>query len=740
MGKTPRKHFAINPWNVTETEYSKDFSKVAESIFSLGNEYMGARGYLDEDTSCPSLRGNYLNGIYEYAKDRNATGYKGIATITHYMVNACNFFDIDIEANGEKLDMGSSKYSDYERTLNLQNGKLYRTLLWHTKSGDIKIDFVRFFDMQYYHRAYQRISFTSNGDCELTLRMNAHFEGTHFGAPSRFIPFSESDDGIECTTESTAQHVAVAYAVSTPCTTEHPSKRKISKEIKLSLKAGVTQTADRIIVCLADKRGGECLAKAEEECNTAMREGFDAASARNDAYWADFWKKSDIFIDGDEETQQGIRFCIFQLQQTYHGAEPTDNIGAKGLTGEAYSGHAFWDTETYCLPYYLFNNPTAAKYLLEYRYNTLDKARERAKDLDCEGACYPIATLNGEEACTLWQHASLQIQPTTAVAYGIYHYVNVCGDTEFLHSHGIEILIEICRFLATRGQFDASGENFGYYAVMGPDEFQMMVNHNTYTNYMAKKSFLYTLKVLDELPDERLSALGLRDGERERWHTLAEKMKILYDEKTMLYEQHEGFYSLPHIDVDSIPDSDFPLYSHWSYDRIYRNDMIKQPDVLMFQLLYNSDFSRECKRANYEFYEPKCIHESSLSPSVHSILACEIGKHDEALEFFSFATRLDLDDYNRNTHEGLHTTSISAAWLNIVYGFGGLRSDGELSLSPMLPQSWNSYSFSLLIKGKTVKFTVYKDKLTLESTSDDEISIKIYDCYHTVKNYTVIPR
>jgi len=442
----------------------------------------------------------------------------------------------------------------------------------------------------------------------------------------------------------------------------------------------------------------------------------------NRAYWRNFWANSDITIDGDPETQQGIRFCIFQMQQTFRGVINGANIGAKGLTGEAYNGNAFWDTETYCLPFYLFSNPDAAKALIDYRYKTLPQALARARDLDCEGACYPIATIDGTESCTLWQHASLQFQPTTAVAYAIWHYVHVTGDTAFLHGEGTELLIQICRFLARRGQWSAKGK-FGYYAVMGPDEFQMMVNNNAYTNYMAKRAFEFTLQILDGMD---ISVLGCSREELDQWCNMASEMFIPYDSETKLYEQHEGFFNLPHIDVDSIPVEDFPLYHHWSYDRIYRNDMIKQPDVLMFMFLYNQSFSMEEKQANYNYYEPRCIHESSLSPSVHSILASELGRHQEAFDFFHFATRIDLDNYNRNTHEGIHTTSIAAAWMNIVYGFGGMRSDGDvLSFKPSIPTHWNGYSFQVAYCGSVIRVQVLQGKAILRLIDGEPISVKV---------------
>ena len=357
----------------------------------------------------------------------------------------------------------------------------------------------------------------------------------------------------------------------------------------------------------------------------------------NEAWWQRVWNHSDIVIDGDEENQQGIRFCIFQMFQTYHGAKVGDNIGAKGLTGEAYNGNAFWDTETYCLPFFLFNDIKAAKNLLLFRSMTLPEAKERAKALDCEGAFYPIATISGKECCNLWQHASLQLQASTAVAYGIWLYEKITTDREFLESDGVFMLVEICRMLATRGDWSADKSRYGYYGVMGPDEFQMMVNNNCYTNYMGQFTLNYTEEVLDKLQRENaalyqriMDEMHFTHAEREEWKKIAKAMYIPKDEEKKLYEQHEGFFNLPHVEVDDIPTEEFPLYSHWTYDRIYRNDMIKQPDVLMLMLLFNHDFTEEELRANYEYYEPKCIHESSLSPSVHSILASQLKKHDEA--------------------------------------------------------------------------------------------------------------
>jgi maltose phosphorylase len=295
--------------------------------------------------------------------------------------------------------------------------------------------------------------------------------------------------------------------------------------------------------------------------------------------------------------------------------------------------------------------------------------------------------------------------------------------------------------LATRGDWNADRTRYGYFGVMGPDEFQMMVNNNCYTNFMGKVTFEYTLDVIQRFKNKNKAVFdafaaghGLTSEECGRWADYAKHMYIPYDEKTKLFEQHEGYFSLPHIDVDSIPIEDFPLYHHWSYDRIYRNDMIKQPDVLMMMLLYNGNFTQEQLRNNYEYYEPRCIHESSLSPSVHSILAVQLQKHEEAYKFFGFATRMDLDNYNRNTTEGLHTTSIAAAWMNIVYGFGGMRSDGDsLSFSPSIPNAWNGYSFCIHYRDDVVKVEIDKEKASFYTENGTPIDVLLYGNKITLK-------
>ena len=744
MSKKADQYFKVDPWKTIEEGFDKSYAMVAESIFSQGNEHMGIRGNFDEGYSGESLPGSYFNGVF--AKTNvGKTGYKGIVTVGEFMVNSINWLKTIIEIDKEKLDLNNCEFEKFERVLDMSNGLLTRKFIWKTKSGKkTQLVFERFLSMANRTIGGQRISITPlNYDGEIEVSLLADFDVIHNTVKKNFWEVKDKkqyEDGFEISGEikDTNQFIDSYSLVKL----NGNGKKKDIKTDKAIGKKFVIDGQKNKTITLTRLVSNDIQIASEDIKNYLASNSFDSLFVDNTNWWKDTWIKSDIDIDGNEENQQGIRFCIFQMMQTYHGAKPGNNIGAKGLTGESYGGCAFWDTETYCLPFYIFNNMTAARNLLMFRYNTLDEARQRAKDLDCEGAFYPISTISGKETCPLWQHASLQLQASTGVAYGIWFYEKLSNDKSFMEDYGMEMLIEISRMLATRGAFSADGKDYGFYCVMGPDEFQMMVNHNCYTNYMGRFTFEYAIESWKKLSDqgrERLQKkLNFNDEELKDWNNKAKHMLIIQDKNTLIYEQHEGFFKLPHVDINQIPVEEFPLYSHWTYDRIYRNDMIKQPDVLMMMLMFNSSFTEKELKANYEYYEPKCIHESSLSPSVHSILAAQLKKSDEAAKFFHFATRMDLDNYNRNTNEGLHTTSIAAGWMNIVYGFGGMRSDGDiLSFTPTIPADWDSYSFHVTYLDNVIELKVNSDKVIIRLLEDSNVKVKVYNKEYNLTNETI---
>jgi maltose phosphorylase len=745
MSKVATKYLVTDPWKITEKGFHSSRSEVSESIFALGNEYMGVRGFFDEGYSGNSLIGCYFNGIFEEGTMQYPTWFKGMSRRNTFMANSVNWVYTRLSLDGEQLDLAKSRFTDFVREIDLRTGVLVRSFVWHAKGGKkLRLRFERFTSMVEAHLGAQRIVLEPlNFTGSIKVRTGLDFSPVHREAgrnvwknPKR----GTSNDvvAIMAETERSGHRVFSSYRLQAsqsirPKLVE--DDKFIGQEFSLKLTAGKPATLDKLVVNLFERK-----AKPETLWTRGMKLAakfsgttFDKERARHVASWEEVWKTLDVTIEGDPENQQGVRFCIFQLHQTYHGVDPTLNIGAKGLTGEVYEGATFWDSETYCLPFYLFNNPKAARNLLGFRYKTLPQAIERAKQLDCKGARYPMITIDGTETCGVWQHGDLEIHLSAAVAYGIWHYNRVCPDEEFLFTQGIEMLLQISRYYASRGEWGSASGQFGFFGVMGADEFHMMVNHNVYTNMMAKKTFEWTLEVIDRMKKsapallEKVSRKVKLDADEPReWRRMAGSMRILQDRKTGIYEQHDGYFELPHIDIKSIPPTDFPLYKHWAYVRIFRYDMLKQPDVLLLPFFFSQEYPDKIKKANYEYYEPRCSHESSLSPGVHSILAAELGRHEEAYDYSLHAARLDLDDYNRNTHEGLHTTSMAAAWMNLVYGFGGLRSDGEtLVLKPSIPKKWKSFSFRLLYRGEVLSIRVEKKIVSLSSTSATGLDVVV---------------
>ena len=712
MAKTADRYYGLGAYQIIEKGYDPAHSLVSESIFSLSNEHMGVRGYFEEGGAVPSLRGSYLGGVYETASLKQGSNYRGFVNRTHFMVTAADALATKLIVAGETLDLSACAFADFKRVLDMKTGLLSRSFLWQTRrAGRVEVRFERLLGMDRPDWLLQRVTLCAlDGDAQATLSLGVNGNVEHQSTGRcQWSELLDRDAALKLRTETT--DTVAEYRLHTSCAGDKRRERTyrtVTDEYAFPLAKGVTMVAERA-VCVRVARHGAALAPMGDTPS------FDELLKANAEHWRAFWNECDVEIEGDAENQQGVRYCLFQLHSTYRGLDARDNIGAKGLTGEAYNGHAFWDTETYCLPFYLLSDPQAARSLLLYRYHTLPQARERAKQLDLKGACYPIATMDGTEACALWQHASLQMQVSTAVAYAIQIYVSLSGDEAFLRREGAEMLCEIARYVLSRGGWNDKG--FGFYGVMGPDEFHMMVSNDFYTNFMGKKALAYAADTVEKLDEADRAALAgkinLQADEPALWRRAANGM-LLPRREDGVFEQHEGYFSLPHTDVQAVPVSEFPLYEHWSYDRIYRTDMLKQPDVLMAMFLYPDDFTVAEKAANYAFYEPRCIHESSLSPSVHAIIASQLGRYGDALNFFGFATRLDLDNYNRNTREGLHLSSVAAAWMTIVQGFGGLRFDtGEIKLSPWLPSGWSRLHFSLRVRDSLLRVSIEAQGVTL---------------------------
>ncbi len=411
MAKKADIYYRVDPWKIIETGFDPEYAKVSESVFSLGNEYMGIRGYFEEGYSGDSLLGSYQNGVYE-RKKAAAEGYKGIPQEMEFMVNSVDDLYLRILLHEKEVDLAACEFSDFERTLDMKSGLLKRTFLLHDSAGDLRITFYRLISMQIPELGVQRVEITSEG-FEGTVKIAAGLNfDTHHGENEKHwnitdVCVSENNEIISVSAETKVTRIAADAVARLTGSAAVKASRTVSKcdhasgtvIYELSLTDQEEVVLDKLFMNLSPLASAEVRKKKE---NILKKESFDSIYRSNCKWWKEIWDKSDIEIAGDPQNQQGIRFCIFQMFQTYHGARPGTNIGAKGLTGEAYNGNAFWDTETYCLPFYLFHDPKAAKNLLYFRYATLPEARKRARELDCDGAFYPIATISGRECCTLW--------------------------------------------------------------------------------------------------------------------------------------------------------------------------------------------------------------------------------------------------------------------------------------------------------------------------------------------------
>ena len=527
---------------------------------------------------------------------------------------------------------------------------------------------------------------------------------THQGNRAAIIAETKKTKFKVCTFMQNA--LAVNQQLVAAQATAHTADNYIGKQYEVNVKKGDTLAIEKI--------GGYVTAESNTE-NTLLAENTFALLNENINFatllqqqkedWAAIWETADIEIDGDVKAQQAIRFNIFQLNQTYSGKHSQLNIGPKGFTGEKYGGSTYWDTEAYCLPFYMATkSPQVARNLLLYRYKQLPQAIANAQKLGFSqgAALYPMVTMNGEECHNEWEITFEEIHRNGAIAFAIYNYVRYTGDSDYIKDYGIEVLIGIARFWAQRVSFSAEKGKYVILGVTGPNEYENNVNNNFYTNYIAAWCLRYAAEQVNNTHTAHASA-----DECKQWLHIADNIYLPYSEKYGIYLQQDGFLDKELKPTTALSPQERPINQHWSWDRILRSPYIKQADTLQGFYFFQNHFSKEALQKHYDFYSQFTVHESSLSPCVHSILAAKLGMIDEAYQLYLRTARLDLDDYNKEVHEGLHITSMAGTWLSIVEGFGGLQVEADkLTFAPQIPPTWQRYSFKVFFRGKVYKVEV----------------------------------
>lgn len=733
------RFYGENAWKISELTYKPHDAALNATLLALANGVIGVRGDLDE--SMTHGHGCYLNGIYSSEPILYGESAYGFAKNNQKIASAPTPLNFVLTLNGERVDCATAgRLISHKREFGMDTGCLQRETLWRTADGSsVKISSNRLVSFKY--ASLVAIEYTVESvdfHGELSLQSGLHAvtapvtdvndprvgtdvnsddmevllkggEGNQLHYIQRicstgFYISALADHHLEWNGQHSlnVQPVAINAGVAT-----HYGVTMAPGE-KLTLVKYVSYTATR------DARDHD-LDNLRIELNRLGEFSFAEHCQLQAAVLADFWSLADVNIDGNLPLLQGMRFNLFHLFQSV-GRSGANNIAAKGITGNGYDGHYFWDTEIYIFPFFLFTKPELAKNLLMYRYGILDSARQRARELSiAKGALFPWRTIGGEECSAYYPAGTAQYHINADIAYAVQQYHLVTNDADFLKYYGAELVLEGARVWLSIGHYDSTRDNqFCICGVTGPDEYTAVVNNNFYTNLMAKNHLQFAsdvyewLKVADPQYANILShRLGLSGDEIEKMALAAANMYLPYDDTRGIHLQDDAFLHKPDWDFAGTPADKYPLLLHFHPLVIYRHKVCKQADTVLALLLLNDRFSPQQKKNNFDFYEPLTTHDSTLSACIHSIIANEVGYGDKALDYFNEVVRMDLDNRHNNTQHGIHTACMGGAWLCMVQGFAGMRvADNKLIFSPSFRKEIGSYSFQLKFRGRELQVRV----------------------------------
>jgi maltose phosphorylase len=753
-----KQYITHDEWCIVEDGFFPEYNEITESLMSLGNGRMGQRGNFEEAYSGKSLQGNYVAGVYFPDKTRVGWWKNGYPNYFAKVLNACNWIGIDIKVGETTLDLATCQVQFFRRELNMRTGVLHRIATVELSDGKLlKIDAKRFCSLADDSSGAIRYAITPlnfNEDFTVTSFLDGDIKNrdanydekfwrelkrdTSFAQGYLLLETNPNPYGVEQFQVATGMGFDIRINDKIVDYQSIPVKyeKYVAGRVHLDVREGQELVVYKYGVNLSSTNYSPelLLDEAKAYIQRIMAKGFHRMLSEHSELWAAKWEKNDIVIAGDIAAQQGIRFNIFHLHQTYSGEDERLNIGPKGFTGEKYGGSTYWDTEAYCIPFYLSTaEEKVARNLLIYRYKQLPRAIENAEKLGFSSgaALYPMVTMNGEECHNEWEITFEEIHRNGAIAYAIYDYVNYTGDESYLAEYGLEVLIAISRFWKQRVNWSTSKKKYVMLGVTGPNEYENNVNNNWYTNYLACWTLRYTISAIEKVSPGRLAEITAvtrfdSSVETAEWKHIIENMYYPFDEKRQVFLQQEGFLDKELLTVNDIADQR-PINQRWSWDRILRSCFIKQADVLQGLYFFEHEFSEDQIRRNFEFYEPMTVHESSLSPCVHSIQAARLGLRDKAYDLYLRTARLDIDDYNNDTEDGLHITSMAGTWMSIVKGFAGQRvKDGELVLNPYIPEQWDSYSFRLGFREAWLQVDVQRESIKLVNSSGRDIPVVLF--------------
>ncbi|GAA3760690.1 glycosyl hydrolase family 65 protein [Microbacterium kribbense] len=764
-----RDRFPVDPWRLVETSFDIEDAGVTETLFAVGNGYLGLRGNHPEGRHAHE-QGTFINGFHETFPIRHAEQAYGFAEVGQTILNAPDAKVMRVYVDDEPLTFDLADIRGYERTLDLRDGVLRRSILWATPSGkSVRVDFERMVSFQERHLALMSVDVTVlDADapvtisCQIVNRQDG--EDVYGGVPTAprkagFDPrrgeriverVLQPQEFWQDKTRSTLSYrvaqsgMSLAVVADHIVQTENPYTMRtlvepdIAKNVfRVQAKAGVPVRVVKLVSYHTGRRGvpaRELVDRCRRTLDRAMEASMPAHIARQRAWLDAFWARSDVRIGGRDDLQQAVRWCLFQLAQAAARADG-EGVAAKGVTGSGYSGHYFWDTEIYVLPFLAYTTPQWALNAMRMRVKMLPAARRRAHQLTEAGALFPWRTINGEEASAYYAAGTAQYHINADVCYALAKYVRVTGDSEFLYREGVDIAVETARLWATLGFWRSHDgvESFHIHGVTGPDEYTTVVNDNLFTNVMARFNLRFAARTVREMAERdgevyrsMLARLNLDPAEPDSWDRAAEALHIPYSAQLGIHPQDEVFLEKEVWDLERTPPEQRPLLLHFHPLVIYRYQVLKQADVVLALFLQGNHFTAEEKLADFEYYDPLTTGDSTLSAVVQAILAAEVGYQELAADYFERALFVDLADLHHNAADGAHVASAGGIWTILVSGFGGMRDyGGELSFDPRLPEGWDDLSYVIRWRGTPLHITLERSRMTVRAGEGTFVSFTV---------------
>ena len=764
-----RGRFPADPWRLVETSYREEDLGTTETLFAVGNGYLGMRANPEEGRDAVA-HGTFVNGFHETWPIRHAEAAFGFARTGQTIVNVPDAKLMKLYVDDEPLILGTADVVDYERSLDFRDGILRRRLVWRTPSGKrVLVESTRMVSMTQRHLALLTLEVTmldgdapivissqllnrQDGQDEYHVPYEAMGEGTD---PRKAAAFDErvllprrheagerrSLLGYQCA----RSRMTIAVACDHELTTEDDVEVVVRAEEDLAKSAFRVEATQghtiRLVktVTYHSSRGvpvRELTDRCERTLDRASQHSVEQLHAEQRAWYDAFWAASDVEVPHDDVLQQAIRFNLLTLAQASARAD-RQGVPAKGVTGSGYEGHYFWDSEIYVVPFLSFTQPQVARNLLHFRTRMLPAARSRAKEMAQSGALFPWRTINGEEASAYYAAGSAQMHIDADIAYALMQYVGATNDVSFLVRDGADLLVETARMWAELGFWRTNGGDptFHIHGVTGPDEYTTVVNNNLFTNVMARYNLERAALVCRRLEegdprsyDKLVNRLGLKPGEVESWERCADGMTIPFDEGLGIHPQDDFFLDREVWDLSRTPHELRPLMLHYHPLVIYRFQVLKQADVVLAMFLHGDRFSMAEKRANFEYYDPITTGDSTLSAVVQSIMAAEVGYHELALDYFRQALYVDLGDLHGNTVDGMHIASAGGVWSALVFGFAGMSDrNGRLHFDPRLPAAWPLLRFRLTFRGSRLLVELTQEQITFTvlEAAEDSVHVRV---------------